>query len=137
MLHFETVAWSFSNSAASHLFDRLRSAGTTFTRFKSFISISMFIAFGTNLVIIYEIRMKISVFSLLNVIHVITNDHLRGLCHPVCSVSATPSKARLIGFCNMRRHPVHCNREKQQGFTSLYSAVSHSVNEVGQLVFKR
>ena len=33
--------------------------------------------------------------------------------------------------------PVHCHREKQQGFTLLHSAVSHSVNEVGQLVFKR
>ena len=32
---------------------------------------------------------------------------------------------------------VHCHREKQQGFTLLHSAVSHSVNEVGQLVFKR
>ena len=33
--------------------------------------------------------------------------------------------------------PVHCHREKQQGFTTLHSAVSHSVNEVRQLVFKR
>ena len=33
--------------------------------------------------------------------------------------------------------PVHCHREKQQGFTSLHSAVSHNVNEVRQLVFKR
>ena len=98
--HFETVAGSLSNSAASHLFVRLRSARTTFMRFKSFISISRFIAFGTNLVRIYGIRMKISVFSLLNVIHVITNDHLRGLWHPVYSMSATPSKARLNGFCN-------------------------------------
>ena len=31
---------------------------------------------------------------------------------------------------------VHCHREKQQGFTSLHSAVSHSVNEVGNQVFK-
>ena len=31
---------------------------------------------------------------------------------------------------------VHCHREKQQGFTSLHSAVSHSVNEVGKQVFK-
>ena len=29
--------------------------------------------------------------------------------------------------------PVHCHREKQQGFTSLHSAVSHSVNEVGKI----
>ena len=33
--------------------------------------------------------------------------------------------------------PVHCHREKQQGFTTLHSAVSHRVNEVRQLVFKR
>ena len=33
--------------------------------------------------------------------------------------------------------PFHRHREKQQGFTTLHSAVSHSVNEVGQLVFKR
>ena len=32
---------------------------------------------------------------------------------------------------------VHCHREKQQGFTLLHSPVSHSVNEVGKLVFKR
>ena len=32
---------------------------------------------------------------------------------------------------------VHCHRQKQQGFSSLHSDVSHSVNEVGQLVFKR
>ena len=32
---------------------------------------------------------------------------------------------------------VHRHREKQQGFTLLHSAVSHSVNEVGKLVFKR
>ena len=105
-------------------------------RFKSFISISRFIAFGTNLVIIYGIRMKISVFSFLNVIHVITNDRLRELCHPVCSVSATPSKTRLIDFCNKWRTPVHCHREKQQGFTTLHSAVSHSVNEVGKHIYK-
>ena len=50
------------------------------------------------------------------------------MCHPICSVSATPSKARLIGFCNKWRTPVHCHREKQQGFTSLHSVASHSVN---------
>ena len=33
--------------------------------------------------------------------------------------------------------PVHCHREKQQGFTSLHSAVSHNGNEVVLLVFKR
>jgi len=32
--------------------------------------------------------------------------------------------------------PVHCHREKQQGFTSLHSAVSHSVNEVGKHIYK-
>ena len=41
------------------------------------------------------------------------------MCHPVCSVSATPSKAWLIGFCNMRRNPVRCHRENLQGFASL------------------
>ena len=33
--------------------------------------------------------------------------------------------------------PFHCHREKQQGFTSLHSAVSHNGNEVRQLIFKR
>ena len=32
--------------------------------------------------------------------------------------------------------PVHCHREKQQGFTSLHSVVSHNVNEVRLLLFK-
>ena len=32
--------------------------------------------------------------------------------------------------------PFHCHREKQQGFTTLHSAVSHSVNEVRLLLFK-
>ena len=32
--------------------------------------------------------------------------------------------------------PGHCHREKQQGFTSLHSAVSHSVNEVGKHIYK-
>ena len=32
--------------------------------------------------------------------------------------------------------PVHCHREKHQGFTSLHSAVSHSVNEVGKHIYK-
>ena len=31
---------------------------------------------------------------------------------------------------------VHCHREKQQGFTSLHSAVSHSVNEVGKHIYQ-
>ena len=65
-----------------------------------------------------------------------SDDLLRKMCHPVCSVSTTPSKAWLIGFCNMRRTPVHCHREKQQGFTTLHSAVSHNVNEVGKHIYK-
>ena len=32
--------------------------------------------------------------------------------------------------------PFHCHREKHQGFTSLHSAVSHSVNEVGKHIYK-
>ena len=28
-----------------------------------------------------------------------SDDHFGKICHPVCSVSVTPSKARLIGFC--------------------------------------
>ncbi|EJW92934.1 hypothetical protein EVA_18959 [gut metagenome] len=32
--------------------------------------------------------------------------------------------------------PVHCHREKQQGFASLHSVVSHSVNEVGKHIYK-
>ena len=56
--------------------------------------------------------------------------------HPVCSVSSTPSKARLIDFGNKWRIPVHCHREKQQGFTSLHSTASHSVNEVGKHIYK-
>ena len=66
-----------------------------------------------------------------------SDDLLRRMFHPVCSESATPSKTRLIDFCNKWRIPIHCHREKQQGFTTLHSAVSHSVNEVRQLVFKR
>ena len=31
---------------------------------------------------------------------------------------------------------VHCHREKQQGFVSLHSVVSHSVNEVGKHIYK-
>ena len=43
---------------------------------------------------------------------------------------------RLIGFGNKWRISVHCHREKQQGFTTLHSAVSHSVNEVGKHIYK-
>ena len=32
--------------------------------------------------------------------------------------------------------PVHCHREKQQGFTLLHSAVSHNGNEVGKHIYK-
>ena len=66
-----------------------------------------------------------------------SDDLLRRICHPVCSVSVTPSKTRLIGLLLQMEDSVHCHREKQQGFTTLHSAVSHSVNEVGKLVFKR
>ena len=31
---------------------------------------------------------------------------------------------------------VHRHREKQQGFTLLHSAVSHSINEVGKHIYK-
>ena len=58
------------------------------------------------------------------------------------------SASGLLRVCNTKQSPaewlwqrvetsVHCHREKQQGFTALHSAVSHSVNEVGKLVFKR
>ena len=48
-----------------------------------------------------------------------SDDLLGRICHPVCSVSVTPSKARLIGFCNKRNTPVRCHRENLQGSTSL------------------
>ena len=57
-----------------------------------------------------------------------SDDLLGRICHPVCSVSATPSKARLIGFCNKRRNPVRCHRENLQGSTSLHFAGSHNGN---------
>ena len=66
-----------------------------------------------------------------------SDDLLRRICHPVCSVSVTPSKTRLIGLLLQMEVSVHRHREKQQGFTLLHSAVSHSVNEVRKLVFKR
>ena len=65
------------------------------------------------------------------------SDDLWGrICHPVCSVSVTPSKTRLIGLLLQMKDSVHCHREKQQGYTSLYSAVSHSDNEVGKHIYK-
>ena len=57
-----------------------------------------------------------------------SDDLLGRICHPVCSVSVTPSKARLIGFCNKRNTPVRCHRENLQGFTSLHFAGSHNGN---------
>ena len=51
-------------------------------------------------------------------------------------MSATPNKARLSGFGYQWRTSFHCHREKHQGFTSLHSAVSHSVNEVGKHIYK-
>ena len=65
-----------------------------------------------------------------------SDDLLGKMRHPVCSMSATPSKVRLIGFCYKWRVLVHCHREKQQGSTTLHSAVSHNGNEVRLLVFK-
>ena len=65
-----------------------------------------------------------------------SDDLLGRICHPVYSVFAIPSKARLIGLLLQMKDSVHCHREKQQGYTSLYSAVSHSVNEVGKHIYK-
>ena len=65
-----------------------------------------------------------------------SDDLLGRMRHPVCSVSATPSKARLIGLLLQMEDSVHCHREKQQGLTTLHSAVSHSVNEVGKHINK-
>ena len=55
-----------------------------------------------------------------------SDDLLRKMCHPVCSVSTTPSKAWLNGFCNKRRTPVRCHRENLQGSTSLHFVGSHN-----------
>ena len=57
-----------------------------------------------------------------------SDDLLGRMCHPVCSVSSTPSKARLNGFCNKRRTPVRCHRENLQGSTSLHFVGSHNGN---------
>ena len=57
------------------------------------------------------------------------------------------NRSSLLRICNTKQSPadrillqvevpVHCHREKQQGFTSLHSAVSHSVNEVGKHIYK-
>ena len=57
-----------------------------------------------------------------------SDDLLGRMCHPVCSVSMTPSKARLIGFCYEWRTPVRCHRENLQGSTSLHFVGSHNGN---------
>ena len=57
-----------------------------------------------------------------------SDDLLGRICHPVCSVSVTPSKARLIGFCNKRNTPVRGHRENLQGSTSLHFVGSHNGN---------
>ena len=57
-----------------------------------------------------------------------SDDLLGRICHPVCSVSVTPSKARLIGFCNKRNTPIRCHRENLQGSTSLHFVCSHNGN---------
>ncbi len=57
-----------------------------------------------------------------------SDDLLRRICHPVCSVSVTPSKTRLIGFLVQRETSIHCHREKQQGSTSLHFVGSHNGN---------
>ena len=57
------------------------------------------------------------------------SDDLWGkMYHPFCSVSATPSKVRLIGFYNKRRTPVRCHRENLQGFASLHFVGSYNGN---------
>ena len=48
--------------------------------------------------------------------------------HPVCSVSVTPSKARLIDLCDKWRTPVRCRCENLQGSTSLHFVGSHNGN---------
>ena len=53
---------------------------------------------------------------------------MRKIYHPVCSVSVTPSKARLIGFCDKRNTPIRCHRENLQGSTSLHFVGSHNGN---------
>ena len=57
-----------------------------------------------------------------------SDDLLGRIYHPVCSVSLTPSKARLIGFCNKRNTPIRCHRENLQGSTSLHFVGSHNGN---------
>ena len=57
-----------------------------------------------------------------------SDDLLGRICHSVCSVSVTPSKARLIGFCDKRNTPIRCHRENLQGSTSLHFVGSHNGN---------
>ncbi len=53
-----------------------------------------------------------------------SDDLLGRICHPVCSVSVTPSKAQLIGFCDKRNIPITCLSENLQCSTSLHFVVS-------------
>lgn len=57
-----------------------------------------------------------------------SDDLLGRMCHPVCSMSATSSKAQLIGFGYKWRTPVRCHRENLQGSTSLHFVGSHNGN---------
>ena len=50
------------------------------------------------------------------------------MCHPVCSVSVTPSKTRLNGFCDKRNTSIRCHIENLQGSTSLHFVGSHNGN---------
>ncbi|EEX43569.1 hypothetical protein BACFIN_08715 [Bacteroides finegoldii DSM 17565] len=50
----------------------------------------------------------------------------------ICNTKQSPADRILLQV----EVPFHCHREKQQGFTSLHSAVSHSVNEVGKHIYK-
>ena len=53
-----------------------------------------------------------------------SDDLLGRICHPFCSVSMTPSKARLIGF--YYKWKIQSIATERYSRNSLYSAVSHS-----------
>ena len=53
-----------------------------------------------------------------------SDDLLGRICHPVCSMSVTPSKARLIGF--YYKWKIQSIATEIYSRDSLYSAVSHS-----------
>lgn len=65
-----------------------------------------------------------------------SDDLLGRICHPgllrICNTKQSPADRILLQV----EVPFHCHREKQQGFTTLHSAVSHSVNEVGKHIYK-